>query len=63
MYEKVDEKMAETVQEFLKKIGPRKLTDDEARQLQMLRLKEGHDDDTGFIEILAEEAKGKKGKK
>lgn len=55
--------MAESVQEFLKKIGPRKLTDEEARQLQMLRLKEGHDDDTGFIEILADEAKGKKGKK
>lgn len=55
--------MAESVQEFLKKIGPRKLTDEEARQLQMLRLKEGHDGDTGFIEILADEARGKKGKK
>jgi hypothetical protein len=45
--------MAETVKEFLAKIGTRKLTDDEARQLHLLRLKEGHGGNTGFIEILA----------
>ena len=52
--------MSDSVQEFLKKIGPRKLTDDEARQLQLLRIKEGHPSNTGFIEILAERAKAKK---
>jgi hypothetical protein len=48
--------MADAVKKFLAAIGPRRLTDEEARQLQMLRIEDGHDDDTGFIEILAERA-------
>jgi hypothetical protein len=54
--------MADSVQEFLRKIGPRKLTEEEARQLQILRIREGADDDTGFIEILADRAKSRKAK-
>lgn len=54
--------MAETVQEFLKKIGPRRLTDAEARQLHLLRLQEGHRGKTGVIEILANRAAASKAK-
>jgi hypothetical protein len=45
--------MATSVEEFLKKIGPRQLTDAEARELQLLRLKEGHKGNTGVLDILS----------
>ena len=54
--------MSDAVQEFLKAIGPRKLTDEEARQLHLLRIREGHDDGLGFIQILAERARIRAGK-
>jgi hypothetical protein len=50
----------ETVQEFLKRIGPRKLNDAEARYLHFLRLKEGHAGNTGFIELLANREPGQR---
>ena len=51
--------MDETVQEFLKRIGPRRLTEEEAGYLQLLRIREGHDDELGFVEMLAERARKK----
>lgn len=54
--------MSKSVQEFLKKIGPRELTAAEARELQLLRLKEGHPGNTGVVEILGGEKKGDAGK-
>jgi len=51
--------MSDAVQEFLKKIGPRQLTEEEARQLQLLRLKAGEKGIGGVIDALAEEAEKK----
>jgi hypothetical protein len=49
--------MSERSQEFLARIGPRQLTDAEARQLHMLRIREGKASTiTGVITRLAEEA-------
>ena len=49
--------MSESSQEFLAKIGPRQLTDEEARQLHMLRVREGQASTiTGVIARLAAEA-------
>jgi hypothetical protein len=51
--------MSDPIQAFLAKIGPRPLTHEETRELQMLRIKEGK----GFsvaaevIRLLAEEAR------
>jgi hypothetical protein len=55
--------MATSVQEFLKKIGPRELTDAEARELQLLRLKEGHKGNSGVLNILAGKDEKKDDKK
>lgn len=51
--------MTDAVQEFLRKIGPRALTDAEARELHLLRLKSGHTGNSGVLDVLA----GKDGKK
>lgn len=59
-------KKSDGIQEFLAKIGPRALTDAEARELHILRIRAGKDDDiSGVIEKLAAEAdrKEKNGKK
>jgi hypothetical protein len=49
--------MSESSQEFLARIGPRQLTDAEARQLHILRIREGKASSIiGVIERLAEEA-------
>jgi hypothetical protein len=49
--------MSESSHEFLAKIGPRQLTDEEARQLHLLRIREGKASSIiGVIEKLAAEA-------
>lgn len=49
--------MASKVQEFLEKIGPRELTDAEAKQLHLLKIREGKASTaSGVIEKLAAEA-------
>jgi hypothetical protein len=50
----------ETVQEFLKRIGPRNLNDAEARYLHFLRLKDGHSGNTRFIDVLAKRRPGER---
>lgn len=59
---KKDKQMADAVQEFLKKIGPRELTAAEARELQLLRLKAGHPGNTGVLDVLSGKDEKKKGK-
>jgi hypothetical protein len=54
------EKKEETVKEFMKRIGTRKLTDAEARYLYLLSLKEGEPTNTGFAEILANREPGQR---
>jgi hypothetical protein len=44
------------IQEFLRAIGPRELTDEEAKQLHILRIRSGKARSSGVIEKLAEEA-------
>jgi len=61
-----EKKKSDCIQEFLEKIGPRALTDAEARELHLLRIRAGKDDDiSGVIEKLAGsgDAKGKSGNK
>ena len=54
--------MTETSEDFLKKIGPRKLTAEEERRLHLLRLQEGKTGTSGFIEILSSRAAARKDK-
>jgi len=46
-----------TPQEFLASIGPRPLTDEEARHLHILRIRAGQASSLGVIEKLAAEAR------
>ena len=49
--------MSESSQEFLARLGPRQLTDEEVRQLHILRIREGKASTiTGVIARLAAEA-------
>jgi len=50
--------MTDAVAEFLKKIGPRKLTDDEARQLHILKLQQGTASNSGAAGILSAQVSG-----
>lgn len=52
--------MSDAVQEFLKKIGPRQLTAEEARQLQLLRIQAGETGNSGLIEALADDVDERK---
>ena len=55
------DKEKDPVQEYLEKIGPRPLTHDEARALEIIRIRARKGGDmTGYVEKLAEEAKAEK---
>lgn len=56
-------KQPDEIQSFLAKIGPRALTDQEAKELQLMRIRAGKGQTaSGVIEKLAREAEDKSGK-
>ncbi len=50
--------MSDKVKEFLDRIGPRELTPAEARELHILRLKEGATRNSGVAEALSSRKTG-----
>ncbi|MBI1216527.1 MAG: hypothetical protein GC185_12010 [Alphaproteobacteria bacterium] len=53
--------MTDAVQEFLDKIGPRKLTEEEARALRLLKLRAGlAPDDSGLLDKMSEKLAAQK---